>query len=111
MLERAGFGRRVVSVLARSVVLALRLLEVLRISPLHRWIRETVTTDSFVSIDKAERALGFVPQYSNRDALPRNYEWYSARRAATRNGSGITHRVPWKQGALSLAKLFRVVVE
>jgi len=65
-----------------------------------------MSKESFVSIEKAERVLGYRPRYSNRDALIRNYEWYLANRAHFANASGVSHRVPWKQGALGLAKLF-----
>ncbi|HZG68347.1 MAG TPA: NAD(P)-dependent oxidoreductase, partial [Herpetosiphonaceae bacterium] len=60
--------------------------------------------DSFVSIDKAEHLLGYKPKYSNKDALLRNLEWYADNRAKFANQSGVSHRVPWKQGALALAK-------
>ena len=39
-------------------------------------------------------------------ALLRNYEWYLAHLDQFKGASGINHRVPWKQGILSLAKLF-----
>lgn len=106
VLDRAGFGKRVVGVPTGPAVLALRALEALRLSPLYRWIYETVTTDSFVSIEKAERVLGFAPRYSNRDSLLRNYEWYLANREAISRGFGVTHRVLWSQGALRMAKAF-----
>jgi len=59
-----------------------------------------------VAIDKAERVLGFRPRYSNRDALLRNFEWYLANRTRFQHASGVSHRVPWKQGILRLAKVF-----
>ena len=80
------------------------MLERLKLSPLYPWIYETVTEDSFVSIEKAQRALSWQPRYSNRDALVRNYRWYVAN-ADRLGAAGVTHRVPWKQGALALAKL------
>ena len=61
--------------------------------------------DSFVSIERAERVLGYNPRYSNQDALVRNYRWYLANAASFEGASGVSHRVPWKQGALALAKL------
>jgi hypothetical protein len=47
-----------------------------------------------------------VPRYSNRRALIRTFDWYLAHRDQFRGTSGISHRVPWKQGALRLAKRF-----
>jgi nucleoside-diphosphate-sugar epimerase len=106
VLDEAGFGRRVVPLPARPLILALRLLERLGVSPLYAWVYETAATDSFVSIEKAERVLGFSPRYSNREALVRNYRWYLANLSRFQGEAGVTHRVPWKQGALRLAKVF-----
>ena len=55
---------------------------------------------------RAERVLGFRPRYSNRDALLRNFEWYLANRMRFEQSSGISHRAPWKQGILRVAKAF-----
>ncbi len=104
VLDRAGHGKRIVSLPLKPAILALRILEKLGLSPLYKWIYETVGEESFVSIEKAERVLGFAPKYSNRDALLRNYEWFLAHPPAAQGG--VSHRVPWKQGALKLAKLF-----
>jgi hypothetical protein len=49
---------------------------------------------------------GFVPRYSNTDALIRNYDWYVAHRAQILGRFGVSHRVPWRQGLLRLAKCF-----
>jgi nucleoside-diphosphate-sugar epimerase len=106
VLDRAGRGKRIVSLPAAPAIWTLRLLERLRLSPLYRWVYETVTEDSYVAIDRAERVLGFRPRYSNREALLRNFEWYLANRARFQHASGVSHRVPWKQGILRLAKAF-----
>jgi nucleoside-diphosphate-sugar epimerase len=106
VLDRAGFGRRIVAFPAEPAIRALRLLEKLRVSPLYAWVYETMGKDSFVSIEKARRRLGFAPRYSNQDALLRNFQWYIDHRAQFEATSGVSHRVPWKQGALGLAKRF-----
>ena len=68
---------------------------------------ETASKDSFVSIEKAQKVLGWEPVYSNKDALLRNYEWYIANMHHFQQVStGISHRVPWKQGALGIVKKF-----
>jgi nucleoside-diphosphate-sugar epimerase len=106
VLDRAGFGKKIVSIPAGPAILALRILEALKLSPVYKWAYGTVTTDSFVAIEKAERVLGYAPKYSNKDALVRNYEWYVANLEQFENASGVSHRVPWKQGILKLAKIF-----
>ena len=106
VLDRAGFHKKVIGFPAGPMILALRALEAVHLSPVYKWVYETASKDSFVSIDKAKRVLGYAPRYSNIDALLRNYEWYLAHTASIRGEGGVTHRVPWKQGALALAKLF-----
>ena len=106
VLEEAGYGKRIVPIPAMPAIWMLRILEALGISPLYKWIYETVTEESFVSIEKAEKVLGYSPKYSNKDALLRNYHWYLENIDAIKAREGVSHRVPWKQGALSLAKIF-----
>jgi nucleoside-diphosphate-sugar epimerase len=105
VLDYAGYGKRIVAIPAAPAIWTLRALEKVHLSPLYRWVYETVTEDSFVSIDKAERVLGFVPKYSNKQALIRNYQWYIDHLSEFEGQSGVSHRVPWKQGALALAKM------
>ncbi|HAS51302.1 MAG TPA: epimerase, partial [Gammaproteobacteria bacterium] len=97
VLDRAGFGKRILGFPARPLIWTLRLLEAFKLSPLYKWVYETACEDSFVSIEKAERVLGYAPKFSNKDALVRNYDWYLAHLAEFAKRSGISHRVPWKQ--------------
>ena len=106
VLDEAGFGKRIIGFPAGPVVLGLRLLEKLKLSPLYPWIYETAFKDSFVSIDKAKQKLGWSPRHSNQEALVRNYRWYLAHQNEYREVTGITHRAPWKQKALKLVKVF-----
>jgi nucleoside-diphosphate-sugar epimerase len=106
VLDYAGFGKKVVSFPVAPALWALRILDRLHLSPLYPWVYETAVKDSFVSIEKAEEKLGWKPKYSNKDALIRNYQWYVNNLETFQNASGISHRVPWKQGALRLAKVF-----
>lgn len=105
VLDRAGFGKRIVGLPAGPAIAVLRLLEALRLSPLYAWVYATAAKDSFVSTDKIGTRLGFHPRHSNQAALVRNYDWYVANRDTISKASGVTHRVPWKRGALALAKL------
>ncbi len=104
VLDYAGFGKRIVSIPASPAIFTLRALEKVNLSPLYKWVYETVTEDSFVSTEKAERVLGWQPNFSNKQALIRNYQWYLEHLADFEGQSGVSHRVPWKQGALGIAK-------
>lgn len=106
VLDCAGFGKQIRALPEKPVIWTLKLLEALKLSPLYKWVYETASKDSFVSIEKAEKILGFKPKYSNKDALIRNYRWYLDHLDTFENQSGVSHRVPWKQGILKLAKFF-----
>lgn len=106
VLDVAGFGKKISGFPATPMIWTLRFLEMLKLSPLYKWVYETASKDSFVSIEKAERTLGYKPKHSNKDALVRNYKWYLENLPKFQNASGVSHRVPWKQGILKLAKVF-----
>lgn len=105
VLDYAGHGKKIVGLPEKPIIATLRLLEKLNLSPLYKWVYETASKDSFVSIEKAEKKLGYKPKYSNKDALIRNYKWYLDNLESFQNQSGVSHRVPWKQGILKLAKM------
>jgi nucleoside-diphosphate-sugar epimerase len=104
VLDHAGHSKKVLGFPAAPAIWGLRVLDRLGLSPLYKWVYETASKDSFVSIEKAERELGFRPKYSNKDALLRNFRWYIENRAQFENASGVSHRVPWSQGAIGLLK-------
>lgn len=106
VLDYAGHGKRIIPLPAAPAIWTLRLLEKLGISPLYKWVYETAATDSFVDVAKAQRLLGWNPEFSNQDALVRNYVWYIENLASFEGSSGVSHRVPWSQGILKLAKVF-----
>lgn len=106
VLDFAGHGKKIKGLPEMPIIRTLQLLEALKISPLYKWVYETASKDSFVSIEKAEDKLNYKPKFSNKDALIRNYKWYLENLDTFQNQSGVSHRVPWKQGILSFAKMF-----
>jgi nucleoside-diphosphate-sugar epimerase len=103
LIRHAGSSSRLQPVPARPAELVLRGLELLRISPLAEWHYRTAHRDSYVDVTKAERLLRFSPRRSNEQALTETYDWYLANRRRL-GAVGVTHRVPWNQGALGLLK-------
>jgi nucleoside-diphosphate-sugar epimerase len=103
LIDHAGSASRLTPVPVRPAEIALRALELLRVSPLAEWHYKTAHRDSFVDVSRAERLLGWSPRLSNAEALCRTYDWYLAHRD-TLAGAGVTHRVPWNQQALRLLK-------
>jgi nucleoside-diphosphate-sugar epimerase len=106
VLDYAGHGGKIKGFPAAPMIWTLRFLELLKLSPLYKWVYETAAEDSFVSIEKAERVLGYRPKYSNKQALIRNYQWYMDHLQQFEHASGVSHRVPWKQGILKVVKKF-----
>ena len=106
VLDYAGYGKKVTPLPAEPAIWLLRQLEALNLSPLYKWVYETAAQDSFVSVEKAESKLGYLPKYSNKDALLRNFQWYLDNASSFQTQAGISHRVPWSQGILRLAKAF-----
>ncbi len=103
LIDHAGSTSRLQPVPARPAEVALRALELARVSPLAEWHYKTAHRDSFVDVSKAESLLGWHARYSNAEALCRTYDWYLEHRG-TLGRAGTTHRVPWNQQALALLK-------
>ena len=101
LIAHAGSTSRLRPVPARPAELALRALELARLSPLAEWHYRTAHRDSFVDVSKAQRLLGYAPRLSNEQALCETYDWYLAHREGLAE-AGVTHRVPWDQRALGL---------
>jgi nucleoside-diphosphate-sugar epimerase len=106
VMDEAGFGKKIIPFPAGPVILILKVLEALKLSPLYPWIYETAAKDSFVSIEEAQKVLGYQPKFSNQAAMLGNYHWYLENKDSFTGATGLTHRVPWKQRALKLVKIF-----
>ena len=72
LIDHAGSASRLTPVPARPAEVALRGLELARLSPLAEWHYKTAHRDSFVDVAKAERLLGWQPRLSNAEALCRD---------------------------------------
>ena len=106
VLDRAGHGKRVIGIPAAPAIAVLRLLERWHLSPIYEWIYATAVRDSSVSVRHIGSRLGFAPRYSNQEALLRNYDWYVRHRDEIGARTGLSHRQPWRRGALRLAEIF-----
>src|SRR5918999_2046231 len=104
LIDHAGSSSRITPIPVKPAEVALRALELTRLSPLVEWHYKTAHRDSFVDVSRAERVLGWKPRLSNTEALIETYDWYLAHRDEVAAGDGMTHRVPWDQRALGLLK-------
>ena len=103
LIDHAGSQSRLRPVPVKPAELALRALELLKLSPLAEWHYKTAHRDSFVDVSRAQRVLGWEPRLTNRAALIETYDWYLANRGRV-GAAGVTHRVPWNQRALGLLR-------
>ena len=107
LFKHAGSGSKLLTTPAGLVKLVLRIFEKLGVSPLYQWVYDTADKDSYVSIKKIEKALGWSPKYSSAEALIKSFDWYQANYDEVKSRkSGVTHTVGWKQGELGLIKKF-----
>ena len=103
LIDHAGSSSHLRPVPVKPAELALRALELARLSPLAEWHYKTAHKDSYVDVSKAQRLLGWQPRLSNSATLIETYDWYLANRERV-GRAGVTHRVPWNQQALGLLK-------
>jgi len=105
VLDEAGFGKRIISLPARPMLLLLQVLEKLKLSPFYKRLYMKLNRDYYVSLDKAAAKLGYRPLYSNKQSLIRNYHWYMENRKNTKS-LGLGNNAVWNQGVLKYAKIF-----
>lgn len=106
VVYHAGFKKKIIPLPKFPVISLLKILDFLKLSPLYQWIYETAVKDSVVSIEKAEKILGFKPMYSNKDTLLRTYIWYVKNLDKFENKYGVTHSTLWRQGVLKIVSWF-----
>ena len=106
VIKYAKTGKKVIGTPAWLIIPVLKVLEFFNLSPLYKWVYETASKDSFISVEKIKKVLGFTPKYSTSEALIRSYQWYEQHCEDYVGKEGVSHRVPWKQGILGLVKKF-----
>jgi len=104
LLAHARSGSRILHVPSQPTKMFLAALSAMHLSPVYRWVYDTADQDSFVSIEKAQKNLGWQPRFSNVDAMINTYDWYLTKGKEIAKQTGTGHRVAWKQGVLGLAK-------
>ncbi|HBW74117.1 MAG TPA: epimerase [Candidatus Magasanikbacteria bacterium] len=102
----AGYDARPMGIPSWLVKPVLQILEMLKLSPLYKWVYGTADRDSFVSVDKIKQQLGWHATRSNAEALINAYRWYLQHYQDIEGTTGTTHRVAWDQGALKWFQRF-----
>lgn len=105
VLDYAGFGKKIRTTPVRPIIFTLRFLEILKIAPLYKFVYETASKESILSTEKAEKFLGYNPQYSNKEILIRNFQWYLEQKDSLKN-TRTNRDISLKNLTLSVVKLF-----
>ncbi len=107
LCEFSGNGAKVMPTPAIIVKPALAFFEMIKVSPLYKWVYGTADKDSYVSTEKIEKRLGWKSKYSNKDALITSHSWYLEHKEELKHReAGVTHMVGWDQGILKFFKRF-----
>lgn len=108
VIQYAKSKTRIIGLPVLPSQLLLGLLELLNLSPIAAWHYKTLPVDSYVSTEKAEKLLGWKAHKSNKELLLESYKWYEEHRNEFINRQGMTHRVGWNFGVLTIiSKLFK----
>lgn len=86
--------------------IALSILEFFNLSPIVAWHYKTFPVNSYVSIEKAQKILGFKPTKSNKEILIESYDWYAKHRKEFLGHTGKTHRTIWNFKLLDIFSRF-----
>ena len=84
--------------------IALRALELLRVSPLAEWHYKTAHRDSFVDVGEGRAACSAGRRGSRTRRRSAGRTTGTSRTARRSKAAGVTHRVPWNQQALAPAE-------
>ena len=100
LIDHAGSSSRLTPFPREPAEIALRALELARLSPLAEWHYKTAHRDSFVDDRQGESSCSAgTPRLSNAEALCRTYDWYLAHRECAAGGGRDAPRAVEPAGA------------
>ncbi len=106
LIDYAGTGSKLVALPAEPIRLLLRILDLLRLSPLVDWHYVSLDKHFAFDISKAKKKLGFKPKDSNQKMLIDTYNWYLKNHNKAEFYDTTIHKKPVKEGIFKLIKLF-----
>lgn len=104
LIRHAGTAARIRPTNAFIVRNLLRIVDILRLSPLVDLHYKTPHKPFYFDCSKAERMLGWKARDGNISMLTQTYDWYVSRRDAIAGLTGTTHRKNVKQGILKVIR-------
>jgi len=106
LIKHAKSKSKIICLPVKPTQFALTILETFNLSPIIAWHYKTFPVDSYVSIEKAKKQLGYIATKSNQDILIETYDWYKAHRKEFIGKEGKTHRTIWNFKLVDFAQKF-----
>lgn len=106
LIKHAQSKSKIVALPVKPIQIVLAILETFNLTPLVAWHYKTFPVDSYVSIEKAKKRLGYKATKSNVDILTESYDWYKKHRAEFIGKEGTTHRTVWNFKLVDIAQKF-----
>lgn len=105
LIAYAGTSSRVRGLPHKPAILALQLLDTLRLSPLAPWHYLTYGKEFYFDVS-ALHVLGWKAKYSNDEMFKESYDWFLAHRHEVKAARGSAHRTAVPQKLLRLLRRF-----
>ena len=106
LIKHAKSKSKIICLPVKTTQFALSILETFNLSPIIAWHYKTFPVDSYVSIEKAKKQLGYTATKSNQDILKEAYDWYKEHRKEFLGKEGKTHRTIWNFKIVDFAQKF-----
>ena len=105
LLKHTNTKSKIVSFPVIPSIMILRVLDVLRLSPLASWHYLTFHKDFYFNNRRAKEILGWEPKYGNKEIFTSAYDSYLEMKKNKRDNYGTSHRKPLKKGILKLLRI------
>jgi len=104
LIQHAKTKSKVVSLPVLGTVSMLKILDVLKLSPLAPWHYLTYHKPFYFDISKPMNELGWKPKYSNEEMLIEAYDWFIENYQSDKQKNLSIHRSPVRQQILKIIK-------
>ncbi len=108
--RHAGTGAKVKSLPMKPAELAANVASKLGLSPLGPYHALMYGRSLWFDISKAEKELGYKPQWSNERMICNSYDWYMAHRDRLKSTGASHHKSALKKGVLAFLPYFLKVL-
>lgn len=104
LCRHAGTGSKIKSLPAMLTIGTLKILDIVKLSPLAPWHYMTYHKDFYFDNHNAKTLLNWKPKYSNISGLIESYDWYLEHKKEINQKFGLSHRFALKQKIIGILK-------